>query len=233
MASEIIKLATNIPVVFDGLLYCDFSKTKKEGWSDQLRLTGKSGGKQIAVYVSINLENDLGSRGWIERTGGTDKFGGPAFKVNGQPKFTLLKVEEGTKKYVTIQPYDFQTAGNGQHKAQQPTQSAPGSKPATAPVASIPQPAPYGFEAMEALYSRCVGIARRCWLVAGKPTIPDDLLVSAVATLFIESNKRGLTVLPSPMVGTDKRPDFGPEAPPLPSDAELELEDESLDELPF
>lgn len=227
--SDIIKLATNVPVSVDRLVYCDFSKSKNPEWPDQLCLKGTINGKEGRVYVSINMENDLGQRGYIERlTGQLDKFGGQKFKVNGSPAFVLLKVEDGVKKYTTIQPHG---TGNGQAKAQQPTQTAPGSKPAPAPMASVPQPAPYGFEAMEALYGRCVGIARRCWLVAGKPTIPDDLLVSAVATLFIESNKRGLTVLPSPMAGTDKKPDFGPEPAALPGDPETPPPED--DDLPF
>lgn len=197
--SVTIKLQTNVPLV--GVLqYVDFAKSKTEGWADQICLKGHFDGHgEGRVYLSDWLAKPMLENGLIE-TNGLDRDGNQAYKVLYKGRVQILREENGPKKFTTILPLDASTPAAG--AVSPPPATSPGRAPAesprsnsvAAPVSGPPSPDSEPWRALAAQYKRAAGIAIRTWA----ETINDEqALVAAAATVFIEANKRGLTVPPT------------------------------------
>jgi hypothetical protein len=144
---------------------------------------------------------------------GTWDDGNPKYKWTHRGPIRLVKTAQGKKHHVTIQRLDQ----NGQPIAA-PTAAGAVSPPpaassrtptaaATAGTGSSPRAVPASvpltsqdreeWASLARTYKRCVLIAADAWGV--DPADPgSDTLIPATAALFIEANKRGLTV-PAPV----------------------------------
>jgi hypothetical protein len=205
--STTIKLLTNVPLI--GVLnYVDFSKSKTEGWSDQIALKGHFDGHgEGRVYLSDWLAKPMIENGIIEAAG-TDRDGNQAYKVLYKGRVQILREENGPKKYTTILPLD-QAATPAAGAVSPPPAASPrtAAPAATGTGGGSPQAVPASgpastkedgeWASLHRNYRRAIAVAIRAW---GENQLPleGEVLVAAAATVFIEANKRGLTV-PAPV----------------------------------
>lgn len=206
--AETVKLLTNIPLTLSALKYADYSqseKAKAEGWAPQVKLTGTMDGRDVSVFLPGGCLNDLCAQGIVDDTGNTTKWGTPEYKVLNTGPITILRTEEGTKKYTSINP-DLgakMTAPGATGQASAPQNA--GKPPQQAPSAPKPQPTGQvsdleGWAVLEATYRACADIAVRTWegrTINGEPIgISDIGIFAATATVMIDAQKKGLKAFP-------------------------------------
>lgn len=215
--AETVTLLTNIPLTLSALRYADYSqseKAKAEGWAPQVKLTGTMDGRDVAVYLPGSCLNELVAQGIVDDTGNTTKWDTPEYKVLKTGPITILRTEDGKKKYTAINP-DMgpapQRAAPGANiRPLDETPRSTGKPPQKAPHAPKAESAgetnpPGDWAVLKATYAECTRIATETWLTAQRAFGADALglsdvgLIAATATLFIEANKRGLKAFPPPL----------------------------------
>jgi len=168
-------------------------------WTDPVNGPQKAEGKVgIDEYQLAASPIVLG----LAKQEGTWDDGNPKYKWTHNGPVLLLKTKDGKKNHVTISRLDT----NGQPVAAQPAAGAASPPPvastgrATAAVtrsssgvAPVSGP-PSGWDDISRSYASAVRVASNAWLGVN---LSPEAKVAAAATVFIEANKRGLTV-PAP-----------------------------------
>jgi hypothetical protein len=179
--------------------------------------TNVQGGAEAAegkVYIDeFQLAASPVALGLVQQNGQWDD-GNPKFKWTHVGPIRLVKTEDGRKRHVAIMRLD-QTGNFAAPQASIPAAGAVSPPPAASPgrataevtrgnSAAVPvsgsSPVKDGeWAALARQYKKCVGIALWAWRVNehSDPIIEESAIAAAAATLFIESNKRGMTV-PAP-----------------------------------
>jgi hypothetical protein len=182
-----VKAKTNVPIKVE-LVYVNYRKSKREDWADQLELKGTfDGAENCRMFVPLSLENLLHEGGYIDRTGGDDNFGQPAFEVLDPGPFELLKAEiDGGKT-------QYQVGALAGTKPQRP--AIPPAAARTASKASTAAP-PTGavteamlVEAWERAGRLAIGVIERLKMVKHQD---GDSLYKHQFTLFQELKAHGL-----------------------------------------
>jgi len=183
MAGQTVTLKTNIPHTMT-LQYCNYAKSKTEGWADRLQLKATDGS---AVYVPLACGGDLVNIQAIRKTGEKDRYGHPAFEVLGRPTIVVTKMEEGTKKFTTIH-----LAGDAAENTPPAPEKNRQAKAKAAPVADR------SLDRLEGIMTWALAAADRIW----NGDAPPETLHATAACLFIEANRQGLgppaDVVPAP-----------------------------------
>lgn len=186
---QTVKLRTNLPERMT-LKYVNYSAGKD--WTDpatkqvkkmpaSLALVGQQDGVgPVRIYVPLACGKDLTELGYLTKTGGKDKFGGPEFRVTGQPLIDVLKTEDGKKKLTSITP-----AGSAGPGAPAPAVRTP--KPNGAPPVSQTT-----FQTLGDIYAAALVEAVRAYKTAGLVAPNEAQLHAAAASIFIEANKQGI-----------------------------------------
>lgn len=194
MPSATIKLATNIPLI-GTVKYMDFYPGKeKDGtkYAAQIALKGTWDEKgDGTVYLAAPVAYGILKDGFAHEDGKKSFQGAevPQFKWDYQGKVRVLKSEDGLKRHTTVTaadgPVDAATGG--------PPRKVEFNRPPILP-GSTPSPAPATDERWTELgrnYAKAVEIAAQTWQGGN---LDSQAIVAAAATVFIEANKRGLTV---------------------------------------
>lgn len=229
--TPILKLLVNVPVdVTVSAVY--YAQARQADYSDQLKVrglwtgrtvTGEVTGQSADVYLPLPVADELIRDGLVAQAPTPDRDGHPAYTLqarewtvqkeqgpNGKT-FTRVVARGGLAPRPVVSPAPVpttvkrQAAGPGMPKHADPRQPPP-QEPAADGTAL--------WTELDARYGRCVDIVKRTY-AKGAVAVPLDgtAFVAAVATLFIEANRRNLPGLP-PVV----RP--APKAVPVPNDAE-------------
>ena len=183
----ILKLQTNLPL--EGRLkFADFQKSKREDWSDQIKLKGDFHGPGYAgeadslVYLNIAVVNDLVKIGVVEDAG-NDAEGNPQFRVIHEGPIRLTKKEEGKRKFTEVELVDGTAPMERKPAPKNQTVQAPDDGPATDRTR---------WRALKATYEGCFKIAEG--VLPEKSPLTD--VVAATATLFIQAMRDHLMVYP-------------------------------------
>ena len=236
--TQTIKLQTNIPLV-GTLKYADHKPSTTEGWADQIRLKGQFDGKgEGYVYIGAWMADKLVKQGIIEVTSPGDEESGesPSYRVIYKDKVQILREEEGTKKITTILPLGAAptAAGAESRPAASPSKGSAIPVSATAVPASVP-PLQDGepWKALARSYKKAVEVASWAW-GGDEVTLNDEAIVAAAATVFIEANKRGLSV-PAPVekLSPEQKAERIRDAIDKYAEKPEALKDDADDDLPF
>ena len=245
--TQTIKLQTNIPIV--GVLkYVDYSKSRVEGWQDQLCLKGTwDGHGEGRVYLPVWLADKMIEQNIVDEDG-QDRYENPAYRVTYAGRVQILREEHGTKKVTTILPLGdvgpitAKSAPTAAGAESPPPAASPrraladgrdrDGRPVAVP-ASVP-PSSDEWAALSRNYHRACDIASRAWSNAEGVVVSADHLVAAAATVFIEANKRGLTV-PAPVekLSPEQKVERIRESFDKFAEKPEALKDEADDDLPF
>lgn len=200
MAEKIpaVRLRTNIPEILTlSAVYYSAGKDWKDPETGKVKklpptlaLVGEQAGTKIKIYVPLDCGKTLTEHGWLTKTGQKDKYGGPAFQVNGHPRIQVLKVEDGKHKTTTVSPADEagvpegtrSVIGDKESGHASPSQKAPekAPKPSGAPTFQTLED-----RLMAALNAVCAAY-KKAGLVAPNP----DQLQAHASTLFIEASRQ-------------------------------------------
>ena len=179
-----VRLRTNLPERMT-LKYVNYSEGKD--WKDpetgtvkkmpaSLALVGQQEGVgAVRIYVPLTCGKDLTELGYLTKTGGKDKFGGPEFRVTGQPLIDVKKTEDGKKKLTSITP-----AGPAGPGSPAPVQQSP--KPNGAPPVSQTT-----FQTLGDRYAKALTETIRAYKEAGLIAPNTEQLHAGSACIFIES----------------------------------------------
>lgn len=230
--TPILKLLVNVPLdVTVSAVY--YAQARQADYSDQLKVRGVWTGRTVTgevqaqsadVYLPLPVADELIRDGLVAQSPTPDRDGHPAYTVQarewtvqkeqgpGGKTFTRVVARGGLapRPAVSAAPVPVtvkrQEAGPGMPKDVGPRQPQP-SKDSAPDATAL-------WTDLDARYGRCVDIVKRTYYYS-ESTVPmtADAFVAAVATLFIEANRRNLPGLPPVVRAT-------PKAVPVPNDAE-------------
>lgn len=248
--TTILKLLVNVPVdVTVSAVY--YAQARQADYSDQLKVRGtwtgrfqqgEVTGQSGDVYLPLPVGDELVRDGLVAQAPTPDRDGHPAYTVQAR-EWTVQKEQgPGGKTFTRVVPRGGLAPRPAVSAAPAPTtvkrtEAGPGKPKDTDPrLVPSKDSAPDGsalWVELDARYGRCVDIVKRTY-AKGAVAVPLDgnAFVAAVATLFIEANRRNLPGLP-PVI----RPAL--KAVPVPNDAESfadypkALDDDDPESLPF
>jgi hypothetical protein len=207
-----LDFKTNIPVV-GTVKYLDYYPEREVKGRDgktfmasaQVRLKGTFDGTDGEIYLPAFLAEHMIRDGLAQDAGERD--GKQQFKWLEAGPVEILRAENGAKKITTVR------ALNGKATDAAPTATGAVSPPpaaspskgtaipvsATAAPSAVPHTQDDGWDALARQYTRAVDVAGQAWKTMAASTVDwsAEAMVAAAATVFIEANKRGLTV-PAP-----------------------------------
>lgn len=194
-----VKLRTNLAEVLTlqkvyysaGKDWKDPETGKVKKLPASLALVGDQVGHTIKIYVPLECGKTLSDAGWLTKLGAKDRFGGPAFQVNGSPRIQVLREEDGKRKTTTVSLVNGAGVPEGPRSVIGDKESGHASPSQKAPQASQ-KPLGTTFATLGDSYLAALKEAVRAYRELGIPSIAPEQIQSAAACIFIEANRQGV-----------------------------------------